>query len=323
MTKRHRVATAVFIATAMSWIAAVAASPAAPAPRFQQPLLVPDAVWSFDVELDLLRPANTGTTLHGSFALTAQAGDQIQVTWTMANERQVLAADIFANKIVTVSIADSSASVDLALTPPLVHFAYPLSVGESWADQSDFTGVLGGHPLSGLVTSTFQVAREELVTTPAGTFDALVLVNDMAFPALGQQLQATLWVTSDGILVRRESRINGVLVQAIALSGVEVPVSSMIQQLLLELGLLHDELSREHRDDALVELGVRLVEHSLQRALAHPTHRDLAAARALIDLVAARLKVIGAPDSAPSLTATGVIRNQISLTFAQLTQSAP
>jgi hypothetical protein len=314
---RHHVVAGAVIAIAISSATAAAGSPDLQAPRFQQPLLVPGAVWSFDVQLDLLRPANAGTTLHGSFALTGQVDDQIRVTWTMAGEQQVLAADIFANRIFTARIADTGAGVDLALAPPLTHFAYPLFVGETWADQSNFSGVLGGQPLSGLVTSAFQVVREDNVTTPAGTFDALVLVNDMAFPALGQQLQATLWVTSDGILVKRESRVNGVLVQVIALSSFDVPVRSMVQQMLLELGLLHDELGKEHRDEIAVEVGLRLVERTLERALDRPTRHDLETARVLLELVAARLRARGAPDSAPSLIAAGVISNQISLTMAR------
>lgn len=321
MIKLQSAATSVLISMAVLSATPALASPVAEPSRFQQPLLVPGAVWSFHVPLDVLHPQNVGQILHGSFALTGVVDNQVQVTWTMATEKQVLAADIFTNKIVTVSIADLGAGIDLALTPSLVHFEYPLTVGQSWADQATFTGVFGGHPLTGMTTSTFQVVREENVVTPAGTFDALVLVNDMGFPALGQQLQATLWVTSDGLLVRRESRINGALVQVIELAGTEVPVPSMMQQTLLELGLLRDELKREQRDDAAVEAGLRVVEDTLARGADHPREVELLVARIVLDDVAKHVARRGAPADGPALIAFQVIDNQLHLTADQLRQN--
>ena len=236
----------------------------------------------------------------------------------MATERQVLAADIFADEISTVGIANTASGVDLMLTPPLVHFDYPMYVGKTWGGQASFTGLLGGHPMTGTVTSAFEVVREEDVTTPAGTFDTLVLVNDMAFPALGQELQATLWVTADGLLIKRESRINGVPVQVIALSAFDVPVASMIEQTLLELELLRDELPRAQRDDPAVKAGLWLVEQKLEHSLDRPRKCDLQAARVALGLVAARVKALGAPADARARVAIKVISNHISLTIQRL-----
>jgi hypothetical protein len=321
MIKPQTAAATVLISVAALLATPALASPVAENPRFQQPLLVPGAVWSFHVPLDALHPQNVGQILHGSFALAGVVDNQVQVTWTMATEKQVLAADIFTNKIVTVSIADLGAGIDLALTPSLVHFEYPLHVGQSWSDQANFSGVFAGHPLTGVTTSTFQVVREENVVTPAGTFDALVLVNDMGFPALGQQLQATLWVTSDGLLVRRESRMNGVLVQVIELADAEVPVPSMMQQTVLGLGLLRDELKREQRDDAVVEAGLRVVENTLSRGADRPREIELLVARVALRDVARHVERRGAPADAASLVAFRVLDNQLQLTAEQLRQN--
>jgi hypothetical protein len=301
---------------------AALASPRSQAKPFRQPLLVPGAVWSFDDQLDLLHPQNAGTTLHGSFTMTGQSDNELVVTWQMATEKQVLTQDVFANKIFTASIADLGAGVNLALTPQIVHFAYPLSVGQTFGDSASFSGVLNGVPLTGTLTSQFTVVREDSLVTPAGTFDALVLVNDMAFPALGEVLQATLWVTSDGLLVKRESRINGQLVQVIVLSGADVPVPSMVQQLALEVGLVRDELKREQRDDIVSEAALQVIENTLDHSIDHPSAIELAVARDVVELFAARLKLRGAADDAPVIVAAGVIENQISLTIDQLRTNA-
>jgi hypothetical protein len=292
------------------------------APRFEQPLLVPDASWTYHVFQDLRAPETIGTERTATFVASVATDGTHLATFVMGPERQALSANIFEAQILSHSIANDSSGVDLTFTPPMVHFDYPMTVGKHWGASIGVSGSLGGAPVTGDdIDYQFTVLKRECLTTEAGRFDSLVVSNIIDFPALGQRLEARLWVSADGLLLKRESYVNDTLVQELELTRVNVPVSSMLEQVAYALEALAHEAATSPRAWAVIPL--------LQRAgqaVAHARSLDAGHWQALAQVATARGAVEGAAvildesdgREARSTVGARVVAHQLVLVMEQL-----
>lgn len=209
--------------------------------RFGEPMLIPGATWNFQFNYDLYDPDNVQKQVPASFQFVNATDDEIVVLFSMGGETQVLTADPFHNQITTFSFSNQAAGLNLSFNPVLIHFAYPLYIGKEWTDEIGFTGLLENHPMSGTMSYHFKVLGQEQISTPAGTFQTLLVENVMTFPSLEQHMTARLWVNEEGILIKRESFVNDKKVQEIELASYEIPIKSMLEQVVREATLLDNK----------------------------------------------------------------------------------
>jgi hypothetical protein len=241
-------------------------------------MLIPGATWRFHYLVDLQNPANTGKVLPATFSFVGVQGDDLIVDFSAEGERQTLGLNLFKSQILTLAIAGDSTGTDIIFDPELVHFAYPLSIGKKWNNDLYFTGQVGGQKMEGSMTSIFEVIDQERLTTPAGSFETLVLDNEMVFPALSLRYSIRLWVSQDGLLVKRVTTTNGVTVQDIELAGFDQPLSSLLDEAERELSLLLTKIEGQRSSgDGLALRPVRSLVKAALNALmrtsaSSPTH---------------------------------------------------
>lgn len=212
---------------------------------FDQSMYVPGSTWVYNVIYDI-HTDNIGKTIMAYFNSTEIANNTVHVTFSMVTptyvEGQLLSCNIFERKTNTTKISRSDMGMYLAFEPEIIHFDFPLYTGKEWEGTINYSGSLYGYPANGIVNYRQEVLYEELVNTNAGSFNTMVIDSSMEFPALGQDMTARLWMSDNGLLVKREAYVKGVKVQEIELESYSVPVGSMLDQTILEVSLLKDKV---------------------------------------------------------------------------------
>ncbi|MHB8606243.1 MAG: hypothetical protein ACYDCK_13415 [Thermoplasmatota archaeon] len=117
--------------------------------------------------------------------------DFTTTTFTTSWARAADGAALKANSTTPQAFANGTAShAATTYDEPCAAFAFPLEVGRSWDVDCTYGFVLNGVEEGGRVSEHWRVVREESVTVPAGTFDALLLENGTAH-VIGETRQ--LW----------------------------------------------------------------------------------------------------------------------------------
>jgi len=212
---------------------------------FDQSMYVPGSTWVYNVIYDI-HTDNIGKTIIAYFNSTEIVDNTVHTTFSMVTptyvEGQLLSCNIFERKTNTTEISRSDMGMYLTFEPEIIHFDFPLYAGEEWEGTINYSGSLYEYPTNGIVNYRQKVLYEELVNTNAGSFNTIVIDSSMEFPAMGQDMTARLWMSDDGLLVKRDAYVNGVKVQEIELESYSVSVESMLNQNMLEVSLLKDEV---------------------------------------------------------------------------------
>lgn len=236
---------------------------------FDQSMYVPGSTWVYNVLYDV-HTDNIGKTITSSFTSTEIVDNTVYATFSMVTptyvEGQLLSCDILERKTYTTEISRSDMGMHLTFEPEIIHFNFPLYAGEEWEGTINYSGSLYGSPADGIVNYRQEVLYEEQVNTNAGSFNTMVIDSFMEFPALDQDMTARLWMSEDGLLVKREAYVKGVKVQEIELESYSVPVESMLNQVVLEVSLLNNEVKNSvpEKDAKKLDSTLNKVQNSLR-----------------------------------------------------------
>lgn len=209
-------------------------------------MLVPGAIWRFEVLEDLRTPANVGEVIEAHFVLDEAGAESTRVAFEMESEFQLLEADLFGAEILSHELSNSASGSRFLFDPALIHFAYPFGVGDSWGASIEFEGSLNGVPAEGGLQYGFEVVDAVTLDTPAGSFDTLLVTNDLVFLDSGLELTAHLWVTENGLLARRDSYVAGIRVQSIVLSSFEIAPAAALAQLSQEMVIVENVVAASY-----------------------------------------------------------------------------
>lgn len=156
-------------------LAVLLLSPLALAKDVAQPAPVAGDFWAFDVggaQSGTLNVTYNGTEPQQVGGATVQA---LRYEWRngggiVGGQTNWYAASDFGK--LRVDIQDAAGTTSYTLDSPCAEWQFPLAVGKAWNTTCTFHAA--GQP-DLVITSTWRVLREENVTVPAGTFDAVVL----------------------------------------------------------------------------------------------------------------------------------------------------